>query len=103
MPRKPVISRTMLVTKAVVLCVDRKSEKTVNVSMLLPRTYKDEKNLLAAAEKHVSRNRIPVKVISTETAVERFGMTEDVFLKYAKKLKKEKGEKNNGRLQSNDQ
>lgn len=86
MARKPMITRTVITTKATVLCVNTVAEETVTQVVEVPRTYTDDKKLLNAVKGALDDTIIPVKVILTETVETLYGMTEQDFIMNAKKL-----------------
>ena len=86
MARKPMITRTVTITKATVLCVNTVAEETVTQVVEVPRTYTDDSKLLKAVKETFDATIIPVKVISTETVETLYGMTEQQFIELAEKL-----------------
>lgn len=86
MARKPMVTRTVITTKASVLCVNTVAEETVTQEVEVPRTYTDDKKLLNAVKDVLDATIIPVKVISTETVETLYGMTEQDFIANAQKL-----------------
>ena len=83
MPRKPVVSRTMTVTKAIVLCVDPGAEETIEKHILLPREYSTEEKLLKAAKSAVEPGIRVVCVKSARIGKLRFIMSEQEFINKA--------------------
>ena len=92
MARKPMVTRTVVTTKATVLCVDIVTEETTTEVVEVPRTYTDHSKLLNAVKETVDATIIPVKVISTETVETLYGMTEQKFIEQAEKLPPRKAE-----------
>jgi hypothetical protein len=86
MARVPMITRTVVTTKATVLCVDTVAEETVTHVVEVPRTYTDDNKLLKAVKETLDATVIPVKVISTETVETLYGMLEQKFIELAEKL-----------------
>ena len=86
MARVPMITRTVVTTKATVLCVNTVAEETVVHVVEVPRTYTDDSKLLKAVKETLDSTLIPVKVISTETVETLYGMTEQNFIELAEKL-----------------
>ena len=86
MARKPMVTRTVITTKATVLCVNTVAEETVTQVVEVPRTYTDDTKLLKAVKERLDATVIPVKVISTETVENLYGMTEQQFIELAEKL-----------------
>lgn len=86
MARVPMITRTVVTTKATVLCVNIVAEETVTQVVEVPRTYTDDSKLLKAVKETLDSTLIPIKVISTETVETLYGMTEQNFIERAEKL-----------------
>lgn len=92
MARKPMVTRTVVTTKATVLCVNTVAEETTTEVVEVPRTYTDDSKLLKAVKETLDATIIPVKVISTETVETLYGMTEQKFIEQAEKLPTRKAE-----------
>jgi hypothetical protein len=87
MPRIPQVTRTMQTTKVVVLCLDIKGEKPFNKEVTLPRTYKDDKHILAEVQKIVDNDETKaVHIVSTEVVETLYGMSEQKFIENAEIL-----------------
>lgn len=86
MARKPMITRTVTSTRALVLCVDTLTESTVLHEAEVARTYKDDSKLIEAVNKITPEELIPVKVISVEIVETLYGMEEQKFIENAEKL-----------------
>ena len=85
--RTPMITRTIVATKATLLCVDIADQSTFQKEVTLPRTYKDAKALMKAAVAVVDDdNTKVVSIVSSETFETLYGMTELDFIQYAKVL-----------------
>ena len=81
MPRKPMVTRTIVTTKVNVLCLDIKSEEPFNKVVTLPRTYKDEKKLLKKVEEVVNTDDVKaVRIVDKEEVETLYGMTEHYFI-----------------------
>lgn len=81
MARKPMVTRTIVTTKANVLCLDIKSAEPFNKVVTLPRTYKDEKKLLKKVEEVVNTDDVKaVHVVDKEEVETLYGMTEQDFI-----------------------
>ena len=81
MARKPMVTRTIVTTKANVLCLDINSAEPFNKVVTLPRTYKDEKKLLKKVEEIVNTNDVKaVHVVDKEEVETLYGMTEQDFI-----------------------
>ena len=81
MARKPMVTRTIVTTRANVLCLDIQSSEPFNKVVTLPRTYKDEKKLLKKVEEVVNTDDIKaVHVVGKEEVETLYGMTEQDFI-----------------------
>lgn len=84
MARTPMVTRTIMTTKATVLCMDLSAVAPIEKVLTLPRTYKDEKALMKAVEKAITDENIkPVKIKSTDTIETLYGMSEQDFINSA--------------------
>ena len=87
--RKPMVTRTFQTTKATVMCRDIDAGESVTKVLTLPRTYKDDKNLLKACEEAITEENIKaVHVVDTEVIETLYGMEEQKFIENAVVLKK---------------
>ena len=69
------------------MCLDIEKGEPVNVEVVIPRTYKDDKAILKAAEKVLASDSIkPVHVVSYTTEETLYGMSEADFIKNAEIL-----------------
>lgn len=86
--RTPMVSRTIVTTKAQVLCVDTVAQETLVQEFTLPRTYKDNNALMKAITASIDENSTikAVAVQSTEEVETLYGMTEQEFITLAKVL-----------------
>lgn len=90
MARKPMVSRTITTTKVNVLCLDIETAEPFNTSVILPRTYKDEKKLLKKVEEVVNTATTKaVHIVDTEVVETLYGMTEEEFIATASVLNPE--------------
>ena len=84
MARKPMVTRTIVTTKVNVLCLDIKSAEPFNKVVTLPRTYKDEKQLLKKVEEIVNTDEVKaVHVVAKEEVETLYGMCEQDFINNA--------------------
>lgn len=87
MAKKPMVTRTMQTTRVDVLCLDIVNGEPFNESVVLPRTYKDDRALLKAVEKVINDDeRKAVHIVSSEVIEKLYGMTEEKFLEVADEL-----------------
>lgn len=87
MARKSMITRTITTTcvKALALNLDTHENETITV--ILPRTYKDDKALEKALNKaKVPAGLKPVLVLSSEVVESLYGMTDEDFIAAAEVL-----------------
>lgn len=87
MARKPMVTRTIITTKVIVLCLDVNSAEPFNETVTLPRTYKDEKKLLKSVEEVINTDIVKaVHIVSKKEIETLYGMTEQDFINNAKIL-----------------
>ena len=87
MARTPMVTRTIVTTKATLMCLDIEAGEPFNKEVILPRTYKDEKALLKKARPLVETDTIKaVHVVDTEEVETLYGMTEQEFIENAQIL-----------------
>lgn len=87
MARKRMVTRTILTTKATVLCMDTESLKSEYKDVILPRTYKDEEKLFKAVKNAVDTDTYKaVKIEETSSVETLYGMDEQDFIDNAKIL-----------------
>lgn len=87
MARTPMVTRTIVTTKAVIMCLDVEAGEPFNKEVTLPRTYKDEKALLKKVKPLVETDTIKaVHVVDTEEVETLYGMTEQEFIENAQIL-----------------
>ena len=82
--RKPMITRTITTTQATLLMADTVAAEMHNVTLTLPRTYKDNEAILKAARPLVeTETDKAVSVVSVSTKETLYGMTEADFIQAA--------------------
>lgn len=89
MARVPMVTRTIITTNANILCVNTATKEVSEVSVTLPRTYKDEEEILKAIKKlnvSLGENNKPISVVGYETAETLYGLTEAKFVEVAEIL-----------------
>lgn len=87
MARKPMVTRTIITTKVIVLCLDVNSAEPFNETVTLPRTYKDDKKLLKSVEEVINTDSVKAVHIVDKKEIETlYGMTEQDFINNAKIL-----------------
>lgn len=81
MARVPMVSRTIQTTKCDVLCIDVVEQKPFTTTVVLPRTYKDERSMLKRIKPMLETDN--VKVVNVQNFVVEstlYGMTEQEFI-----------------------
>ena len=87
MARTPMVTRTIVTTKATIMCLDVEAGEPFNKEVTLPRTYKDEKALLKKVRPLVETETVKaVHVVDTEEVETLYGMTEQEFIENAQIL-----------------
>ncbi len=87
MARVPMVTRTITATNAIVMCLNIEQGEPCNVTVTVPRTYKDEESLLKKIKPMVETDTIKaVHIVSTEQVETLYGMTEQDFMEHAKVL-----------------
>lgn len=83
MARKPMVTRTIVTTKATALCLDTVKCEPMTLTVVLPRTYKNAEKLLKAVKERVEAENEDVsvaKVTSVEEVETLYGMSEQTFI-----------------------
>lgn len=84
MARLPQVTRTIQTTNATVLCLDVETAEPINMTVTLPRTYKDEKSMFKAVVESMGDGNVkPVHIVNYETKEVRYGMSEKKFIENA--------------------
>lgn len=87
MARTPMVTRTIVSTKATILCVDTEMGEVIHKDVVLPRTYKDDKALLKKASSVIETEIVkPVQVVYKEEQETLYGMSEEMFIEMAEQL-----------------
>ena len=87
MARIAMVTRTMVTTKAKVLCLNIEKSEPFETELTLAGTFKDNKSLMKAVSAKVDSETVKaVHVKSTEEVETLYGMTEDNFIKNAEVL-----------------
>lgn len=85
--RKPIISRTMVVTKGKAFCVHLATQETFEYDFELPRTYPTAAKLEKALRKEIDTDECRFcYIIKSDTEKKLYAMTEQDFLKNAKQV-----------------
>lgn len=81
MARIPMVTRTIVTTKATVLCVDLESQTPFEKEVVLPRTYKNDSEMLKVAESIINTETVKAVHIKSSSLEETlYGMTETDFV-----------------------
>lgn len=84
MARVPMVTRTIVTTKAIVLALDTVTAEPQNLSVIVPRTYKDDNALLKAVKASAETDTLKmVSIVSKEEVETLYGMTEQDFIENA--------------------
>lgn len=84
MARTPMVTRTIQITKANVLCLNIVEGEPFNKVVTLPRTYKDENAMLKVISKMVDNDEVKaVHVVDSYVEETLYGMSEQRFIDLA--------------------
>lgn len=87
MARARKVTRTISLTKVIVMCVDTETAKVNNYEIKIAGVYSDEKKLMKAVANVVETETLkPVSVLSAEVIETLYGMDEQKFIKMAEVL-----------------
>lgn len=87
MARVPMVTRTIVATKANVMCLDVQKGEPFNELVTLSRTYKDDEALLKKVRPLLETETVKaVHIVDKEEIETLYGMTEQEFIQYAKVL-----------------
>lgn len=87
MARTPQITRTVITTKAKVMCLNILKGDSEVKEVILPRTYKNDAQVLKVAHKVIDNDEIKaVHILTTEIEETLYGMSEQKFIENAEKL-----------------
>lgn len=87
MAREKMVTRTIVTTKCVALCIDVDTAEPFNKDYVVPDTYKDEKKLLKVLQRMEENENVKVvHIVDLEEEETLYGMTEADFIKYSKVL-----------------
>ena len=87
MARVPMVTRTIVATKANVMCLNVKAGEPFNTAVTVSRTYKDNETLLKKVKPLIETDDVKaVHIVDSEQIETLYGMTEQEFIQYAKVL-----------------
>lgn len=87
MARVPMVTRTIVATKANVMCLDVQAGEPYNKAVTVPRTYEDDEALMKKVRPLLETDTLKVvHIVDKEEIKTLYGMTEQEFIQYAKLL-----------------
>lgn len=87
MARVPMVTRTIVATKANVMCLDVHAGEPCNHVVTVPRTYKDDEALMKKVRPLIETETLKaVNIVDKEEIETLYGMTEQEFIEHAKVL-----------------
>ena len=87
MVRERMVTRTVVATKATLLCLNIETAEPFTSTVILSGTFNDEKSVMKAAEKIVNNEKVrAVHVAYAEKIETLYGMSEQDFIEHAKIL-----------------
>ena len=87
MARVPMVTRTIITTKASVMCLDVNAGEPFTKVVTVPRTYKSDAALLKKVKPLIETESVKAVHITGSNEIETlYGMTEQEFIRYAKVL-----------------
>ena len=87
MARVPMVTRTIVATKANVMCLDVQIGEPCNRVITVPRTYKNNEALMKKVRPLIENETLKaVHIVDKEEIETLYGMTEQDFIQYAKVL-----------------
>lgn len=87
MARIPMVTRTIITTKVNVMCLDIETGEPCNMSVVVPRTYKDDEKLLKKVKEVLETETLkPVYIVDKEEIETLYGMTEQNFIEHSEVL-----------------
>ena len=84
MARVPQVTRTIITTECNVMCLNILTGEPFNETVVLPRTYKDDKKLLKKVQEVIDNDeQKAVHIVDKKEVETLYGMPEQDFIKYA--------------------
>lgn len=81
------VTRTILTTKVNVLCLNVVTGEPFNTELVVPRTYKSDKDLMKVVSPQIdNEEQKAVHIVAQEEIETLYGMTEQDFIQFAKVL-----------------
>ena len=104
MARTPQVTRTIQTTKVNVLCLNIMEGNPFNQTVVLPRTYKDDKHMLKAVEKLINSDTVKaVHVVDSVVEETLYGMSEQKFIELASVLPPRKSTDKDGDIDTDNE
>lgn len=93
MARVPMVTRTIVITKVTVMCLNVVQGEPYTETVTVPRTYKDNNALLKVVKSNIETDELKaVHIVAKEEIETLYGMSEKDFIAHAQVLPK-RGEK----------
>lgn len=87
MARKPVVSRTITTTKVTVLCLDVEQKQPFEQTVTLPRTYRNDAQILKIVRDMLETETVKVAHIAGSVVENKlYGMPESKFIELADEM-----------------
>lgn len=87
MARVPMVTRTFTTTEVNVMCLDVQAGEPFNQVVTVPRTYKNNEELLKKVKPLIETDTVKaVHIVDAYEIETLYGMTEQEFIQYAKVL-----------------
>ena len=84
MARAPQVTRTIQTTRVTVLCLNVNTAEPFNKEIVLPRTYKNDDEILKILRKNYENDEVKfVHIVDTEIEETLYGMSEQKFIEVA--------------------
>ena len=84
MARVPQVTRTIQTTRVTVLCLNVNTAEPFNKEIVLPRTYKNDDEILKILRKNYENDEVKfVHIVDTEIEETLYGMSEQKFIEVA--------------------
>lgn len=88
--RKPIVTRTITSTEVNVLCLNTETAEPFNKTVIVPRTYEDEKKLMNVVRGIIDNDtESAVKIVDSKVVTSLYGMYEEDFVAKAMLLDNE--------------
>ena len=84
--RKPLISRTMITSEVTAEVIDLKTEDTITIRDILPRSYKNERKLEKAITARLPEGHKLIRILKVEVIRALYAMSEQAFLDHAHRI-----------------